>query len=57
MNAADDKPGPKGINITLIANLPDGQKEMSSVQTEEGGSFEISPVLPGSYTIKAWHPK
>ncbi|XP_065202501.1 BOS complex subunit NOMO3 [Planococcus citri] len=51
-----DRKGPKGITITLVADLPTEQKEVHSVVTEENGTFDISPVLPGSYIIRSSHP-
>lgn len=52
-----ERKAPKGIKISLVADLPIEQKEINSVFTEENGAFDISPVLPGSYIIKASHPR
>lgn len=57
VGSVDDKKSPKGITISLVADLPTEQKEIYSVSTEENGGFDISPVMPGSYIIKASHPR
>lgn len=57
VGAVGDRKGPKGVTVTLVADLPTEQKEIHAVLTGENGSFDISPVLPGSYIIKASHPR
>lgn len=50
---AGDVVGPTGVSVQLI-----GEKgEIRETKTKVSGDFHFTPVIPGKYTVKAYHSK
>jgi len=49
----NSKDGPAGVTVQLRK----GADVIAESKTEIGGSYQFSPVLPGTYTLHASHPR
>ncbi|KAK7106662.1 BOS complex subunit NOMO1-like isoform X2 [Littorina saxatilis] len=47
--------GPEGVSLSLVETR--SQAVQQTVHTSVGGSYTITGVMPGEYTVKASHPK